>query len=187
MEQVPSNEDRFKANLIELLGYIHKLCRHMHEIGKTEINPIAISLAIQFVNGYDKVKLLDTYIRTATPFWDKIKARDENYFRDNSRAVFGPLPFENVNKYIFLFSKLFEEKDENGDLLITDVYKNAIWSFHEAFVKISIKQVHFKRCPKVILVNEVKTPIYSKKYAEEISLKDFLSHAQKWSIELVFK
>lgn len=182
----PSNEERFKENLIDLMQYIHTICSHFYKLKKTEIQPFAIEMSIAFAKGYDNTKLIDNYVSICNKYWDNIKDREESFFRDNGKSIFGPLPFDEVDKYVDMFSKLFDE-EEDGVKILTPKHKNAVWAFHDSFVRIAIKHVHEQRCPKVKVVNGEKIPIYTKKYCEELKQEDFLKHAQKWEVELKFK
>ena len=185
-ENIPI-EEKFKVNFVGLIEKIYRICFHLNNLNKTEINPTVIKLFIPILENYDPKKMIKKYIENVYPYWENMRNKEQDYFKTNAQAIFGSLPFDNVSEHIEKYTELFEQKDDNDNYIITEQDKNMIWRYQGTFVKFSIKYLHEMREPKIVLKNGKNVPCYTKKFIDKISNEELIKHAEKWNINLVFK
>ena len=125
--------------------------------------------------------LIETFITHSHKFWEEIRLRNEIFFIEHSGEIFGKLPVEKDN--IDAFKMLFTSKNKNGESVIEEDDRDAIWEMFGSLVKICIKYIH--RIRDCHLAENVETqkmaPRYRHNKFPEIKVRE---HANKWNINL---
>lgn len=179
----PSEEQRFSANVQCLTELVHELTSICWDAGVKQINPILISLAGGYLSGIDKVQLIETFINNTENdekhYWDEIKNRNEKFFIEHTNEVFGKLPVEQGN--IDAFKMLFTAVDADGESIISDDDKTAVWDMFGSLIKICIKYVHRVRDCYLFEKEGRMVPRYRYNKFPAIKVRE---HAKKWDIDL---
>lgn len=135
---------------------------NLNKINTQNITPDTIELLKMFVQGYDKIKIIETFIKKTNKYWDKILIRDENFFIDNSESI-----FPKIGDYdITILKTVFDSKNNDGEYIINKNIKSQIFEIVAAMVKICIKYIHYRDI--------------NKKFANIDNKK----HASNWKIQL---
>ena len=180
MTDAPSEEERFITNVKCLTELVHELTSMCWDAGHRQINPLLINLAGAYISGLNKTELVETFIsHTHEICWEEIRNRNENFFIEHTREIFGKLPVEQGN--IDAFKMLFTAKDEHGESVISPDDKIAVWDFFGTLVKICIKYVHRVRECYLFDKEGKMVPRYKYNRFPEIKVRE---HAKKWDIEL---
>jgi len=179
MEQNPPEEERFITNVLDLTALVHELASICWDAGRKDINPQLVLFAENYLEGYDPKKLIDVFIRYSHNFWDQIKNRDEIFFIENAHVIFKHLPVDSSN--INAFKVFFTAKDENGNNIIEEDDRMAIWDIFESLVKICIKFIHRVRGVKLVSTKKGLRPAYIEKKYPKIKVKEL---AKLWKIDL---
>ena len=174
MSIIPSHEQRFYENIIDLNELIYELICICYENGYKEIHPSLVKLVGNVLERFDKTKIIDNFINYSNEYWDKIMIHDRSFFIDNARNIFQDLPIDKVDA----FKILFTAKDKHNNSLITKEDENSIWDF---FDRICIKYIHDKREPKNKLTENGLKPIYTVKFFPDIKLQKYSKH---WNVSL---
>ncbi len=176
----PSEEERFSANVKGLTDLVHELTSMCWDAGNKQINPTLIVLAGAYLSSFNKIELTETFIEhTHEICWEEIRNRNEIFFIEHSEQIFGKLPVGQGN--IDAFKILFTAKDSNGESIISDDDKDAIWDHFGTLVKICIKYVHKVRDCYLFEKDNKFVPRYRYNRFPSIKVRD---HAKKWDIEL---
>ena len=173
--KVPSHEERFHLNVIDLSNLIHELISLCYEKGYTDLNPNIVKLASNIVERLDKNRLLENFIQYTNEYWEQISKRDSEFFMENANKVFCDLPIDKVNA----FQVLFTARDNNGQPIIGKDDEDAIWDYFDSLIRICIKYIYEKREP--FFKDGVET--YKNKYYKDIPLKKYAKH---WKVDLNF-
>jgi len=176
--KIPSHEERFKINASDLANLIKELILDCKDEGITDINPMLVDLASEFIKAYDDKKLISSFIEKSKDYWIQIYNRDETFFYENVSSVFGELPLNQINA----FKILFNNNQKNN--VITDEDKEDIWSYFDSFIKISIKYIHDVRCPTIVYKDNKMKKVYKNKIFPSIPLSKY---AKLWNIELLWE
>lgn len=176
----PTEEERFSINMGGLSDLVHELVSTCWESGIKDINPILIPLAKSYLINYDKVELIETFINHSHNFWEEIRLKNENFFIEHSTDIFGKLPVESGN--IDAFKMLFTSKNKNGNPIIIQEDREAIWVYFGCLVKICIKYVHrIRECYLEENKEGKMLPRYRYNKFPEIKVRE---HAKKWDVVL---
>lgn len=178
---IPSEEERFCRNIVDLTTLLHELISICHKAGKTKIEPALIALVGGIIENYDKTTVIENFIFYSYEFWDQIAKREEAFFSENCAKVFRDLPKDHVGA----FKELFEARDNQGNPIIIDEDKDAIWDYFDSLIKICIKYVHKVRCPKMKDFGDGKgpKPVYSVNKFPDIKLQHY---ANMWKVSLTW-
>ena len=76
---------------------------------------------------------------------------------------------------------LFTATDEDGEFIVIQEDRDALWDMFDSIVKICVKYIHRIRGVKLVDTGKGMRPIYSKKSFPEIRVREI---ARKWEIEL---
>ena len=179
-ENNPSEEQRFKENVLGLTDLVHFLITDCWNNGVKEMNPTMIHLASMYLSGFDNVQLIETFIRHSHMYWDEIKSQNENFFIEHSSSIFSQLPVGKGN--IDAFKTLFTAK-KNGVSIISPDDKAGLWEYFTSLVKICIKYVH--RVRDCYLEENKSTgrmqPRYRYEKFPEIKVREC---AKKWDVKI---
>lgn len=179
MEENPPEEERFITNVLDLTALVHELSTICWDAGRKDINPTMVAFAENYLEGYDSVELIDVFIRNSYMHWHQIKDRNEIFFIKNAHVIFKNLPIDTSN--INAFKLFFTAKDNNGNDIIEEDDRLAIWNIFESLVKICIKYVHRVRGVKLVSTPKGLRPAYIKKSYPKIKVREL---AKTWEIDL---
>lgn len=181
MTAMAPEEVRFSDNVTIIIQAIQASVKQVYQQGITTIDPNTIQLIAVLISNFDKHHLIQGFIENSHEFcWDKIKARDEDFFINNVGSIFRYLPAEKVN----LFKDLYLAKDENGKNVVSDDLKNQIWRLFDANIKISIKYCHRLRSPYSIAGPDgTVRNMYAASFFDEVKLEH---HAKVWGVNREF-
>ncbi len=179
MEQNPPEEERFITNVLDLTALVHELATICWDAGRKEVNPQLVAFAETYLESYNSVDLIETFIRHSNKHWEKIRTHDEQFYIENAHTIFQHLPIKTDN--VNAFKLFFTAKDDNGEDIIIEDDRNAIWDIFESLVKISIKYIHRIRGVKLVSTKEGLRPAYIGKQFREIKVREL---AKLWRIEL---
>jgi hypothetical protein len=191
---IPPPEDRFHANVVAMTGLIREIVQDANKVGFKEISPFVVDMAAGHLKqNYKPKDLIEGFITHSHPpkveregldhtLWDKILAKDEDFFREEAFNIFKTLPATAVDS----FRRLSSYQDpKTGEPVIGAKRREQIIKYFFSFVKIAIKYIHAMREPRVISGEDGKTKyIYNKPHI--FKGIDVLSHAKKWNVELEF-
>jgi hypothetical protein len=156
MENLP--EMRFHKNLVALGDLLYTLTLEITNKGYQTLNPTLVEFASSVIANYDKRFVIENFIVYSNEYWDKIRERNEEFFRENAGNIFKGIPLHNVNA----FRDIFTLKDERGEFLIDPVDKKTVWDFFFALIRISLHylnenpEFHLKKVKDLDLVQESK-------------------------------
>ena len=179
MESSPSEEERFITNVLDLTDLVHELATICWDAGRKDINPNLILMAEGYLENYDPVNLIEIFIKHSHPHWEKIRVRDEIFFVENAHVIFQHLPVDSSN--INAFKVFFTAKDKNGEYIIDQADRDAIWNNFDSLVKICIKYIHKVRGVKLVQTETGVRPAYKEKRFPQIKVRE---HAKRWDIDL---
>jgi len=167
------------TNVLDLTYLVHELSTICWDIGRKDINPRLVMMAESYLESYDSVKLIEIFIKHSYLHWNKINDREEIFFVENAQDVFQYLPID-VNN-INAFKVLFTAVDDEGEHIIIQEDRNAIWDIFGSLVKICIKYVHKVRGVKLVKTPNGIRPAYKTKKFPYIKVRE---QAKLWGIEL---
>lgn len=179
MEQNPSEEVRFMTNVLDLTDLVHELATVCWDAGKKDINPVLIGFAEDYLKKYDEKELINVFIEHSYTYWVKIKDRNEDFFISNAHVIFQHLPIDTNN--INAFKVFFTSKDDDGNFIIPEEDRNAIWDIFDSLVKICIKYVHKERGVKLVKQKDGIVPKYKTRKFPNVKVREL---AKIWDIEL---
>jgi hypothetical protein len=176
----PNEEERFMTNIKDLTDLIHELITTCYESGIKDINPMLVGLASSYISSLDKKELIETFIEhTHEECWEKIRLKEEEFFVNHTDKIFGNLP---VGKnHIDAFKILFTSKDKDGEYIIIEDDREAIFDIFRSLVKICIKYVHRVRECYLLEKDGKMVPRYRYEKFPKIKIRE---HAKKWKIVL---
>jgi len=193
---LPPPEERFYANIVKMTGLIRSIVVAANKAGYNGVTPFVVDLAAKYLReNYDKKSLIEGFIRQSHPpldphhpeagldhtYWDKILAKDEDFFREKAFDIFKSLPVDAVAAFKSLSTYRHPETREP---IIKPDEKEEIISYFHAFVKISIKYIHAMRQPYMIENNGHQKFYYKNpNFMKDINI---LQHAKKWNVQLEF-
>ena len=179
MEQNPPEEERFMTNVLDLTDLVHELATVCWSSGLKDVNPRLIMIAENFLESYDPVNLIEVFIQHSHTHWTKVYNRDEDFFINNAHVIFQHLPVDTNS--INAFRVFFEAKKSNGDYVIVQEDRDAIWDMFDTLIKICIKYVHRVRGIKLVKTENGIRPAYKLKKFPEIKVRE---QAKMWEIDL---
>lgn len=175
----PTNSQRFKDNMIDLIGYIKELLGSLQGKIPGVPNPYLIDLGANYlVSTYDDIKIIEGFIRKSNKHWHKIKIRDENFFIIHSKEIFELVP----NEVMDTFVSLFKFRDSNNQIVINSDDREVLWKYFDSFVKISIKYIFEKREPFWDTSLDPKTIAFRVDFERQIRIKKM---ASEWGVKLI--
>lgn len=169
--------ERFKINLKALLELVEELVEDANQKGCKVISVLELTIVNTYLTVKNSDSLIETFIDSSYPYWDKIHSKDEDFFHQNLGKIFGQLPKPET------FTILAKAKDKHGNPIISDEYRDSIWSFIHSFVIIGIKYIHEKRIPDLIFREGKETCVYRRNYKPEIKLEE---QGEKWKVKFIF-
>jgi hypothetical protein len=173
-------EERFSKNATIMTQAIQEGIQRLYDSGYQTVDPILVSTASVLIASFNKHYLIQGFIDNShDTCWDKIKARDEEYFVNHASDIFKYLPMDKVN----LFKDLFLTKDINGRGVVSNSLKEQIWELFDAMIKIAIKYVHKGRAPYSYSTASGLCNAYDASFMDYVNID---KHAQVWGLKLDF-
>ena len=176
---VSKEEERFSTNMNDLSNLVHELTTKCWNNNCKDVNPQLIMLAQAYLNSMNKIDLIEIFITHSHMYWEEIRNREENFFIEHSGEIFGKLPVDKGN--IDAFKMLFTSKDKNGNDLVEEEDRDAVWDMFGSLVKISLKYIHRVRDCYLEECEGKMRPRYRHNKFPEIKVRE---HAKKWDIVL---
>ena len=135
----PPEEERFIKNALQLLKAVHYGIAKLYEQGYKNVNPntLAMFIAVLGSDELDKHDIIRKFIGKSHLHWDKMKARDENFFIQNAAHLFD-FPTNAVDAV----KNLYLTKDNQGKPIMTDEFKTDIWDLLDAMIRCAIQYVY---------------------------------------------
>lgn len=164
--------DRFKHNIIALFDIIYEMFEEARDNGVVATKIGILNILKVCLTNANSERMVKKFIRRTHPYWNKIREKDADYFREIGLSLFkdyeegkGIDHYKNSNQLTdetdkSFISKLSDEhirsfkiilqssyKDENGeDIEIFDEERQKdIWNIMHSFVKISLCYIHETR------------------------------------------
>lgn len=182
--------DRFKKNMIILLDIISDMFCEGSENGIVETDNKLLSILKIIINSTDSDYMINNFIRKSHPYWEKIREKDIDYFKNHGMELFTSVKEKGVDSYkegidntfiknlkdkhVDNFKKLLEStytvNGEEVDILDKE-RKEDIWKILNSFVRISISHIHRER--------NYKNGKYLTEYFPEIKIRE---NVEKWEI-----
>ena len=175
----PLEEDRFMTNVLDLTDLVHDLASICWDAGKKDINPQLVLFAENYLENYDRTKMIDVFIKNSHMHWHKIKERDEDFFIENAHLIFQNLPIDTNN--INAFKLFFTAKDDKGEYIIEQSDKDAVWDIFDSLVKICIKYIHRIRGVKLVPTDRGMRPAYKTNAYPKVKVR---AQAKLWDVTL---
>ena len=185
--------ERFKSNLIILIDIIADMFEEGYENKVVKNDFKILGLLKIIVKKYDGSKMLTNFIKKTNPYWEKIRDKDLDYFKDLGLQLFDIARGEGLEKYksesdddffkslssshVDNFRTLLEgEYEVDGEKLeiLDDERKADIWKILHSFVRISIVFIHQER--------KYKDSKYTVEFFPDISVKE---NIDKWEIKSI--
>lgn len=179
MDKVPPEEERFKINVLDLTDLMHELATICWDAGRKDVDPNLIELAENYLDGYDSCNLIEVFIEHSYSHWSQIKNRDETFFIKNAHTIFKNLPVS--SEHISAFRVFFEAKHDNGEYVICEDDRDAIWDIFTSLVKICIKYVHKVREITLVQTPAGLKPRYKYRRFDKINLSKL---SKDWDVKL---
>jgi hypothetical protein len=190
-----SPEERFYENVLGLSELIYDIVCDAKEKGFPVVSPEIIRFAISALSFLDKKSIIETFIDKSehtciscagernfvNHCWNKIHAKDKDFFLKNTNVLFNQLPPNRVK----IFGEMFSAKDEDGNPIVNPEDEEEVWEYFHSLVKIAIKYVHEQRDP-IILNRDGKEQKGYTNLNNAFPEMEIEKHAQKWDIYLPF-
>lgn len=133
MSKVPPPSERFNLNMNEFFKLLKSLLLKAQKKGFNVVSMELFDLGHNLAISSDIDKVIRIFTEKSYPFWDQIKAHNDEYFSNHLTDILSDIPgIEKGNA-------LFNAKDENGNMIINDEDRDIIWSYLTALVKTSIR------------------------------------------------
>lgn len=175
---------RFRTNLYAFLELMRELIGLCYEAGNREVNPNWISKIISFLDAFTSEDLIESFVEysfirqadgSVDCIWDKIYEKNEEYISMKAGFLFRNLPIPPDK--ISTFQVLFKSKDSQGNLVINETDRSAIWKYLNSTVKITLTYIHEQRCPKLKKLDDgTMKAVYTRDYRRNIDLKKYLQY-----------
>jgi hypothetical protein len=195
-----SPEDRFKTNLLILFEIINDMYEDgiNNEVIESRIN--VLPFIKLYIKRTSSDKLIKKFIKETYQFWDKIKLKNDIYFKEEGLKLFSTIEEKGIDSikedeefkkdnnltkslstdHVVIFKKLLEGsyvfEDENIDVF-DDERKEDVWRVMHSFVKISISYIHETRK----MVKDDERTSYRIPFMDEIHVVDM---ATEWKVKL---
>ena len=176
-DQAPP-EERLRDNIKGLIDLCRDIITDAQQKGFGGINVGLIDVAAMTLSKWNQTELINDFIDKSHMYWEKIRLREETFFRDNMATIFGNVPLIDMGAVAGLF-----DATHQGVALVPRDDRDAVWDFLTAMVKICIKYIHNERKPCVHKTDKGYQPFYRRKFFPDIRLE---VHAKSWGIKFEF-
>ena len=194
MSSAPPTEERFKLNFVTLIEICEEMVQEGDEHKVCSLTPTMFSILKIIVKNINSKFLIERFIRKTYDYWDKIKDKDIDYFKnlgvelfnmaedkgiDNmldgeDKSIAGGLKFTHVSLFKDLLSASYIDSEGNTVQIFDDDRIADTWKIMHSFVKQSILYIHTNR--RMVDGN------YTSDYFSNVNVKE---NAQKWRVKNV--
>ena len=161
----PISYERFKSNMLTLFDIVYEMFEDAqeHNIVSTKLGILKIlKVCIKSCSGE---KMIKNFIKRSHPFWDKIRNKDIEYFKNMGLDLFNDfeqkgldsvknneefqdnsgfmknLSGDHINSFKKILESSYDYEGETYDIF-DDERKNDVWQIMHSFVKISLLYIH---------------------------------------------
>lgn len=193
MSSQSNPSERFKSNLIILIDIISEMFEEGYENKVVKNDFKILNLLKIIIKKYDGDFMLKNFIRKTNPYWDKIREKDLDYFKNLGLELFNIVQEGGLEKYKKdnsgdFFKTLSESHLQNFKTLLEAEYesdgekfqifdeerKEDVWKILHSFVRISVVFIHDQR--------KYMDGKYTMEFFPEISIKE---NTEKWDIKSI--
>lgn len=175
----PSPAKRFHANLLDLCDLIIETVRWVRDQGiTTSLNPDTLAIVKIVVGTWKPDETTESFISKSYNYWEQIRHRDKRFLIENAGVLFAELPGDTVKAFSELINMQRQTSVLKEGKLVTvleDVIPaetlTSIWELVHSMVRISIRYIHEKRAPTVVVMEVEKVIDGVKKSVKESSLR----------------
>ena len=185
--------ERFKKNMLIFLDIICEMFQEGSQHSIVDSDSKLLTILKILINSTPGNHMIKNFIKKTNPYWNKIKERNIEYFKENGLEFFSTVKekgLESVteedtqdnsfvknlkNHHIDNFKKLLESSYLQDGVevdILDDERKEDIWKILESFVKISISHIHEER--------DYIEGKYTQEYFPEINVQE---NAKEWNIK----
>lgn len=164
----PISYERFKSNMLTLFDIVYEMFEDAqeHNIVSTKLGILKIlKVCIKSCSGE---KMIKNFIKRSHPFWDKIRNKDIEYFKNMGLDLFNDfeqkgldsvkndeefqdsagfmknLSGDHINSFKKILESSYDYEGETYDIF-DEERKNDVWQIMHSFVKISLLYIHESR------------------------------------------
>lgn len=164
----PVSYERFKSNMLILFDIIYEMFEDAqeHKIVPAKLGILKIlKICIKSSSGE---KMIKNFIKRSHPFWDKIREKDIEYFKNMGLDLFKDfeekgldgvknkeefqdntgfmksLTGDHINTFKIILESSYEYEGENFDIF-DEERRSDVWQIMHSFVKISLVYIHESR------------------------------------------
>jgi len=187
-------EERFKRNFLTLVDICHEMVEEGSENGVSTITPTMFNLVKIFITRLEAKFLIERFIRKTYDYWDKIHAKDLEYFKElglnlfsmagdkgidnmvdgEDKSITGGLNLDHVSSFKNLLSAEYKDSDGNEIKVFDDEKIEDTWKIMQGFVKQSILYIHNQR--------QMVDGQYTKDYFPNVNIKE---NGERWKVKAV--
>lgn len=187
-------EERFKRNFLTLVDICHEMVEEGSDNGVSTITPTMFNLVKIFITRLEGKFLIERFIRKTYEYWDKIHAKDLEYFKDlglnlfsmagdrgldnivegDDKSLTGGLSLDHISSFKNLLSAKYTDSEGNTVEVFDDEKIEDTWKIMHGFVKQSLLYVHNQR--------EMVDGEYTKDYFPNVNVKE---NGEKWKVKAV--
>ncbi len=167
---LPPPEERFKTRLIEFIEFTKSVIVDANNAGiHTPVAPLILDLGKAFIEKEDAGKIVQTFTIRSLKSWDRIKARDIHFIKNESFSMFNGVPESNLEA----FRKLHDVMRPDGTRLFNEALTDMTFDYFDSLVRLSVCYAHVQRCPDPV------TKKYTKNFFPDMKIK---SEVERWGI-----
>ena len=187
-------EERFKRNFITLVDICHEMVEEGSDNGVSSITPTMFNLVKIFITRLEGRFLIERFIRKTYDYWDKIHAKDLEYFKElglnlftmagdkgldnmvegEDKSLTSGLNMDKISAFKNLLSAKYVDSDGNEVEIFDDDKVEDTWKIMHGFVKQSIMYIHNNR--------DMVDGEYTKEYFSNVNIKE---NAEKWKVKTI--
>jgi hypothetical protein len=135
-------EVRFLANVTELCRVTRDIIEEAEKAGvKVPVQTYVIDLATGFVSKKKPAEVINTFLIRSYNHWDRVKARDANFFKSATKTLFEGVSEENIAAFIALYDAV----KPDGTKIIDKDREDQYFDFFTAMIKQCICYIHQER------------------------------------------
>lgn len=174
--------DKFCRNLEGLLDNMKDIIGDLNMAQLTSLTKGDVDIVKTYAINLDKKFLIESFISSSEPHWDKILNKDDEFFITKSSDIFGEYAnYQNFNALKIIFSK-----NDKGTSLVDVDTREGIREYIFSLIRISIGYIFQSKGGTVEKVNEnginkTKITYRNKNAFPSINIRE---HADKWKVKL---
>ncbi len=149
---------KFQTNLEVLFDSLGDHVQILNKKGKTKLTRTTIRLGFMTINNQDSIEKIMHNLANSSKNWHKIDNRDADFFKDHLHEIIENMPNSSSEYLADVIS--VDTEDFNKDI---------VFKYFDAFIKLTVKYVMFKR---VIVSSEFDGDSYTIVYENN----DYMKH-----------